>query len=106
WQDPETLKQIYISTSGGAVSGTQATQPLAGTVAGKAPAKNSSTAGSTASQIAGNTARNAANNALANTGRSGTSTGAAVSTSRETMVPLSAVAHFGPGNTPLAVNHQ
>src|SRR4029077_16828218 len=25
---------------------------------------------------------------------------------QETMVPLSAVAHFGPGNTPLAVNHQ
>ena len=24
----------------------------------------------------------------------------------ETMVPLSAFAHFGPGNTPLAVNHQ
>src|SRR5262249_45612800 len=28
------------------------------------------------------------------------------SISRETMVPLSAVAHFGPGNAPLAVNHQ
>jgi multidrug efflux pump len=29
-----------------------------------------------------------------------------VATSVETMVPLSAVAHWGPGNTPLAVNHQ
>ncbi|HYZ41390.1 MAG TPA: efflux RND transporter permease subunit [Stellaceae bacterium] len=27
-------------------------------------------------------------------------------TARETMVPLSAFAHFAPGNTPLAVNHQ
>jgi multidrug efflux pump len=106
WQSPETLNQIYVSTSGGAVSGTQATQPLAGTVVGKAPPAKSSTAAAGAAQIAGNPARNAANNALANTGRSNTSTGAAVSTFHETMVPLSAFAHFGPGNTPLAVNHQ
>jgi multidrug efflux pump len=106
WQNPATLDQIYISTSGGAVSGTQTSQPLAGTVLTKVPAKNSSAASTTISQIAGNTARNAANNALANTGRSSTSTGAAVSTFHETMVPLSAFAHFGPGNTPLAVNHQ
>jgi len=106
WQDPETLDQIYVSTSGGSVSGTQSTQPLAGTVLAKVPAKNSSSAATTTSQIAGNAARNAANNALANTGRSATSTGAAVSTFHETMVPLSAFAHFGPGNTPLAVNHQ
>src|SRR5207245_5893230 len=105
WQNPETLNQIYVSTGGGAVSGTQATQPLAGTVGAKAPAAKGGTT-TTAAQIAGNAARNAANNALANTGRSGTSTGTAVSTSRETMVPLSAFAHFGPGNTPLAVNHQ
>ncbi len=29
-----------------------------------------------------------------------------MSTNAETMVPLSAVTHFGPGNIPLAVNHQ
>ena len=40
------------------------------------------------------------------TGHSSASTGAAVSTSAETMVPLAAFSHFGPGNTPLAVNHQ
>src|SRR6516162_783785 len=67
---------------------------------------NSAGAAATTAQIAGDTARNLANNALANTGRGATSTGAPVSTSHETMVPLSAVAHFGPGNTPLAVNHQ
>src|SRR5262249_19949933 len=106
WQNPETWSQIYISTSGGSVSGTQATQPLAGTVLAKVPAKTSSSAAATTTQIAGNSARNAANNALANTGRSSTSTGAAVSTFQETMVPLSAFTHFGPGNTPLAVNHQ
>jgi multidrug efflux pump len=105
WQNPETLDQIYVSTSAGAVSGTQATQPLAGTVAAKSTAAKSAVS-TTAAQIAGNPARNAANNALANTGRIGTSTGAPVSTFHETMVPLSAFVHFGPGNTPLAVNHQ
>jgi multidrug efflux pump len=106
WQSPDILNQIYVSTSGGAVSGTQATQPLAGTVAAKPTSGKSSAAATGAAQIAGNSARNAANNALANSGRSGTSTGAAVSTSQEKMVPLSAFAHFGMGNTPLAVNHQ
>ena len=104
WQNPQTLNDIYISTSGGSVSGTQATQPLAGTVSGKKTA--GANAAATAAKIAGNPARNAANNALANTGRGVTSTGAPVSTAAETMVPLSAVAHFAPGNTPLAVNHQ
>ncbi len=107
WQEPETLKQIYISTSGGDVSGVQSTQPLAGTVVSKALTKNGrSAATSTTAQIAGNPARNAANNSIANTGRIGSSTGAAVSTVSETMVPLSAFAYFAPGNAPLSVNHQ
>ena len=37
-------------------------------------------------------------NSLANTGAARASTGAAVSTSAETMVPLSAFSHYGPGN--------
>jgi multidrug efflux pump len=106
WQNPETLKDIYISTSGGTVGGTQSTNALAGTVAAKTPAASGSAATTAAAQIAGDTARNQANNSLANTGHGATSTGAAVSTAAETMVPLSAVAKFGPGNTPLAVNHQ
>ena len=51
-------------------------------------------------------ARNLATNALAASGHSVASSGAAVSTSLETMVPLSAFAHFSPGHTPLSVNHQ
>ncbi len=31
WQNPDILKALYVSTSGGAVSGTQATQAVAGT---------------------------------------------------------------------------
>ena len=99
WQRPETLKDIFVSTSGGSVGGTQSTQAVAGTVL-------STRIKSSTAAIAADTARNAANNAIANSGRGSTSTGAAVSTSSETMVPLSAVTHFGPGNTALAVNHQ
>ena len=109
WQDPSAEGHL-LSTSGGAVSGTQSTNALAGTVAAKTPTASASaapTAGATAAaKIAGDTARNQANNSLANTGHAATSTGAAVSTAAETMVPLSAVTHFEPGNTPLAVNHQ
>ncbi len=106
WQNPQTLKDIYISTSGGTVGGTQSTNALAGTVAARTPAASGSAATTAAAQIAGDTARNQANNSLANTGHGATSTGAAVSTAAETMVPLSAIAKFAPGNTPLAVNHQ
>ena len=50
--------------------------------------------------------RNQATNAIANSGRGGASTGAAVSTAQEQMVPLSAIARFETGHAPLAVNHQ
>ena len=106
-QNPEALNQVYISTSGGSVSGTQSTEPLTGTVFAKVPAQNSrSGAAAATAPIAGDPARNLANNALANNGHGGTSTGAAVSTSQETMVPLSAIAHFQLGNTPLSVKHE
>src|SRR6202022_1432066 len=97
---------IYESTSGGAVGGTQGTQPLAGTVVAKGPPAKSSTPAPTPAQIARNAARNAANNALANTAPPAPSTGSAVSTSPETMVPLSAFSRFETRNTPHAVYHQ
>ena len=106
WQNPETLKDIYVSTSGGSVSGTKSTNALAGTISAPTSSSSAGTTTSAAAQIAGDTARNQANNSLANTGHGATSTGAPVSTAAETMVPLSAIAHYQPGNTPLAVNHQ
>ncbi|HEY2136522.1 MAG TPA: efflux RND transporter permease subunit [Xanthobacteraceae bacterium] len=99
WQSPETLRDLWISTSGGSVGGTQQTNAVAGTVVG--PKQSVS-----AASVAADAARNLANNAIANSGRGSTSTGAAVSTKAETMVPLGAIAHYGPGSTPLAVNHQ
>ncbi|MEA2775209.1 MAG: multidrug efflux pump [Acetobacteraceae bacterium] len=101
WQSPETLKDIYVSTSGGNASGTQTSNAVVGTVA--APATAATT---TAAAIASSSARNASTNALANVGRGSASSGAAVSTSKETMIPLASFTSYGPGNTALAVNHQ
>jgi multidrug efflux pump len=97
WQNPETLNEIYVSTAGGAVSGTQATQAVAGTVS--IGAARSTTSAAT------DLARNQAANSLANAGRGNTSTGSAVSTKTEKMVPLSAFARFATGTTPVSVNH-
>ncbi len=101
WQNPDTLKNLYVSTSGGSVSGTQSTQAVAGTVV-LAPAASTT---STSAAIAEDVARNLASNSLANSGRGNTSTGAAVSIAQETVVPFSAFSHFTTGTTPVGVNH-
>ena len=99
WQNPQTLKDVYISTSGASVGGSQATNAVAGTVAAAGQTASASSANA-------NAARNLATNSIGATGNGAASTGAAVSTNQETMIPLSAVAHFDEGATPLAVNHQ
>jgi multidrug efflux pump len=183
WQNAQTLKDVFVSTSGGTASGTQTTQAVAGTVFGPAAAAStttactsgptalssstfstsSSAAGSTtavtsnttgaavttgtattagattttggtttsstpqtsalpsaagqcavststsnssAAAVASDAVRNQALNAIGNTGNSTASTGSAVSTNAETMIPLTAVTHTAPGNIPLAINHQ
>jgi multidrug efflux pump len=100
WQDPRTLEDLYVSTSGANPTGVQQTGLAAGNYV------SSTGTQSTAATIAADSARNLATNALAASGHSVASSGAAVSTSRETMVPLSAFARFAPGHTPLSVNHQ
>ena len=67
---------------------------------------SSSSSSSSTSSAANNAVRTAAQSSIGATGKSSTSTGAAVATSVESMVPLSAFASYGPGETPLAVNHQ
>lgn len=99
WQNPETLKDVYISTSGGSVSGSQATNAVSGTIIATGQAASTSAAAASAAQ-------NLATNSIGATGKGVASTGSAVSTTQETMIPLSAVAHFTQGATPLAVNHQ
>ena len=92
WNKPSTLKDLYVSTSGGALSGTEASAAAVG--AFQFPGVTQSTA-----------ARNYALNQIAAT-TGAASTGTALSTQPETMVPLSDFASYGPGLTPLAINHQ
>ena len=99
WQNPDILKSLYVSTAGGAPSGTQLTQAVAGTTV----LQRSSAASSTS--VAQDVARNLAANSLANAGRGNTSTGSAVSLAQETMVPFSAFSHFVTGTTQVSVNH-
>lgn len=96
-QNPDILKLLFVSKSGGAVSGTQATQAVAGTT--------QFGTSSTKSTITQDTARNLAANSLANSGRGNTSTGSAISVATETMVPLEAFSHFATATTPVTVNH-
>jgi len=108
-QYPESLRNIYVATSGGGASGTQRSNAPGGTVTAvnATSAASAASASATAAAAANNnSARNAAINALANSGRSSTSSGAAVSTAVETMVPLAALSHYNAGNAPLSVNHQ
>jgi multidrug efflux pump len=105
WQNPDVLKELYISTAGGAVSGTQSTQAVAGTTSLTPTSGAGTSAAASAAAIAGDTARNAALNSLANAGRGNTSTGSAVSVAAETVVPFAAFSHFMISTTPVSVNH-
>ncbi len=96
WQSPRSLRDMYVSTAGGAASGTQSSNLL--TV-------SATSAGAATVAGASNSVQNALTNAIANTGRGAVSSGAAVSASIETMVPLAAVSSYSAGNTRLAVNH-
>jgi multidrug efflux pump len=111
WQSPETLKELYISTSGGQISGTQASGAVAGTTdlattATQSASGTTSVSGLTAADVAADLVRNQQQNALVNSGRGGASTGASVSTRQETMIPLSAVASYSRSTAPLGINHQ
>ena len=96
-QNPAILDQVYISTAGGGVKGSQGTNAAAHAFSSAAAGSGGTTPSAAA---------NAANNAIGGTGRGVASTGSAVSMAPETMIPLSSVARFADGATPLAVNHQ
>jgi multidrug efflux pump len=100
-QSPAFLKQIYVSTSGGTASGTSQTNAPAGTVS----IGNTGTAASAVSAVALDSATNQAINSIAGN-KGGASSGTAVSTNQETMVPLTAFATYQPGQTAISVNHQ
>jgi multidrug efflux pump len=95
-----TFVPITSSTPTPAASAGITASPSSG-VCATSPASTTSTAATSSSA-----ARNQALNSIGNTGNSTASSGSAVSTAAETMIPLSVFAHVGPGNVPLAVNHQ
>jgi multidrug efflux pump len=94
-QTPDALKQIYISTTGGTASGTAQTNFAAGAVGSASTAT-----------VAQDSATNAAVNSIASSGKSSASSAPSVSTQKETMIPLAALASYAPGTTPVSVNHQ
>jgi len=96
---PEVLDKLDVSTVGGALSGTQATQAVAGTVSIKGSKQT------TASAVAEDLQRNASLNALATGGSRSTSTGSAVSVTAEPMVPYKAFSRYETNNTPTQVTH-
>ena len=122
WQSPQSLDDVYVSTSGGTATGSQTSNLLtagggatsttaiggSGSAGRGTPAGSNGASGavaSTASAGASNSVQNALTNAIANTGRGAVSSGAAVSARQEIMVPLAAVSHRSAGTTRLAVNH-
>jgi multidrug efflux pump len=105
WQNPEGLKDIYVSKSGGSISGAQATAAVGSTASTATTTSTAATAASTATDQSA-AVRNLLTNQITVTGRGSASTGAAVSTAPDTMVPLSALTSYRFGTTPVAVNHQ
>jgi multidrug efflux pump len=120
-----SLRDVYVATSGATAPGSAVTNAPGGTVtaatsvgtvsnlsmsmtsSSQQPSNTSSSSSNTAAAtLNASLARNSATNALANTGRGATSAGAAVSTTKETMIPLAAVTRYRPGHTPLSINHQ
>ncbi|MBV8549087.1 MAG: efflux RND transporter permease subunit [Alphaproteobacteria bacterium] len=96
WQSPASLNEIYVSTAGN-VSGTQSSGPAAGTT----------TLSNTSSvTISDDAARNQSLNAITAIGHNNASSGAALTTQQETMIPLPAISKVEDHTTPLGVNHQ
>jgi multidrug efflux pump len=103
WKSPQSLRDVYVSTSGN-ISGSQA---AAGSVVNTATTAAAGASGSISdAQAAAEAVRNQQQNAITSTGRGGGSTSAPVSTRVEKMVPLSAFVSMEPGTAPLSVNHQ
>ncbi len=96
------LEELYISTSAGVIGGVQSTNAPIGSVS---EATTTADSASLVSAISSSAARNQSLNAIANSGQGQVSTGAAVSTTPEIMIPLAAMIHFEHGPSPLVVIH-
>ncbi|ANA13506.1 efflux RND transporter permease subunit [Acetobacter oryzifermentans] len=100
WSNPHSLMQVWVSVAGGtAGGGTQSNTIRVRNTSGLDEAGSSS-----ASSLSSESFKNQIANALA--GGAGASNGSAVSTSSESMVPLTLVSQIVQTRTPLSVNHQ
>ena len=100
WSNPHSLMQVWVSVAGGtAGGGTQSNTIRVRNTTGLDAAGSSS-----ASSLSSESFKNQIANALA--GGAGASNGSAVSTSSESMVPLTLVSQIVQTRTPLSVNHQ
>jgi multidrug efflux pump len=123
WQDPSTLEQLFVSTSGALPNGTQVSNFLSRNAVGQqasagripvfeggfhfgVPSAAKTAASAVSASINLNAALNSATNSISNIGGAVGSSGAAVSTAKETMVPLNALSEISTSDTPLIVNHQ
>ncbi|AHI24676.1 nodulation protein [Komagataeibacter xylinus] len=96
WDNADILQQVWVSTSGGTASGSTQSNTIKVTSA--------SATSTTASSLSSQSFANQIQNSLA--GGSGASSGSAVSSTAETMVPLSVVSSMQSATMPLSVNHQ
>ncbi|MDT8872023.1 efflux RND transporter permease subunit [Komagataeibacter rhaeticus] len=96
WDNADILQQLWVSTSGGTASGSTQSNTITVTSA--------STTSTTTSSLSSQSFANQIQNSLA--GGSGASSGSAVSSTAETMVPLSVVSSMQSATMPLSVNHQ
>ncbi|MFP2873074.1 efflux RND transporter permease subunit [Acetobacter tropicalis] len=92
--DPALLEQFWVSPSGGSASGSSASNTIRMVLSSTSSSGTSSTASAFRNQIA---------NSLA--GGANTSTGSAVATGAESLVPLSVVTKLAPTRDPASVTH-
>ncbi|GAN67415.1 efflux RND transporter permease subunit [Acetobacter orleanensis] len=101
WSSPDALNQVWISVSGGSAGG----GTRSNTVRVRRGTSGLNASGNSQfSTQSSQSFKNQIANALA--GGAAASNGSAVSTSSETMVPLTLVSKLVPARTPLSINHQ
>jgi multidrug efflux pump len=116
-QEPDALNQVYVSTSTAGRAPVSATTSSAGGGASTGTSGGSSTTalgGATSTSLTSIASQNSLAGKVGQTTIAGpvapptrgASAAVAVSSVKETMVPLSTIATFGPAAAPISVNHQ
>jgi multidrug efflux pump len=102
WQSPDTLKELYVSTAGGPVSGTQSTNALAGTVLtatksvnNAATTTSNNATSATTNNAAAATTNNAASPGAGNAASSSTPTAASIASDTARNQANNALANTG-----------